>query len=88
MYSGLACLEGGVPALTSPAHRPKLRTGSHDDRGVNMTVTVKSIVSILPKRDSGDTLTPEEAKIVRRGEAQLRRGDSKPWRAVKHALAR
>jgi bifunctional DNA-binding transcriptional regulator/antitoxin component of YhaV-PrlF toxin-antitoxin module len=46
------------------------------------------IVSIFPKRDSGDTLTPEEAKIVRRGEAQLRRGDSKPWRAVKHALAR
>jgi AbrB family looped-hinge helix DNA binding protein len=25
------------------------------------------IVSILPKRDSGDTLTPEEAKVVRRG---------------------
>jgi hypothetical protein len=25
---------------------------------------------------------------VRRGEAQLKRGDSKPWRVVKHALSR
>ena len=47
-------------------------------------------VTILPKpsvtKDSDDTLTPAEAKIVRRGEAQLKRGKSKPWRAVKHAL--
>jgi bifunctional DNA-binding transcriptional regulator/antitoxin component of YhaV-PrlF toxin-antitoxin module len=35
-----------------------------------------------------DTLTGEEAKIVRRGEAQLKRGESKPWRVVKHALSR
>lgn len=35
-----------------------------------------------------DILTPTEAKIVRRGEAQLKRGDSKPWRVVKHALSR
>ena len=42
------------------------------------------------KRAAGadDTLTVEEAKIVRRGEAQLQRGDSKPWRIVKHALPR
>ncbi len=47
-------------------------------------------VLLKPKRviDRGDTLTPEEAKIVRRGEAQLKRGQSKPWRDVKHALAR
>ena len=47
-------------------------------------------VLLKPKRmvDSDDTLTPEEAKIVRRGEAQLKRGRSKPWRDVKHALAR
>jgi hypothetical protein len=43
-----------------------------------------------PKRivDPDDTLSPAEAKIVRRGEAQLKRGESKPWRVVKHALSR
>jgi len=47
-------------------------------------------VLIKAKRlvDDDTTLTPAEAKSVRRGEAQLRRGDSKPWRAVKHALSR
>jgi AbrB family looped-hinge helix DNA binding protein len=47
-------------------------------------------VLVKPKRagDADDTLTPEEAKIVRRGEAQLKRGQSKPWRDAKHALAR
>jgi len=50
----------------------------------------KNGVLIKPKRavDQGDTLSPAEAKIVRRGEAQLKRGDSKPWRVVKHALPR
>ena len=50
----------------------------------------KNGVLIKPKRavDQGDTLSPEEAKIVRRGEAQLKRGKSKPWRVVKHALPR
>ena len=49
----------------------------------------KNGVLIKPKRtvDPGDTLTPAEAKIVRRGEAQLKRGESKPWRVVKHALS-
>jgi AbrB family looped-hinge helix DNA binding protein len=47
-------------------------------------------VLIKPTRriDPDDTLTPSEAKIVRRGEAQLRRGDSKPWHVVKNALPR
>jgi hypothetical protein len=36
-----------------------------------------------PIRKPGDTLTPEEAKIARRGEAQLKRGESKPWRTIK-----
>ena len=47
-------------------------------------------VLIKAKRlvDPEDTLTPAEAEVVRRGEAQLKRGQSKPWRAVKHALAR
>ena len=39
-------------------------------------------------RDDATTLTAEEAKIVRRGEAQLKRGQSKSWRDVKNALAR
>jgi antitoxin component of MazEF toxin-antitoxin module len=38
--------------------------------------------------DPDDTLTVEEAKIVRRGEAQLKRGESRPWRDMKHALSR
>jgi len=44
---------------------------------------------IKPKRtvDPDDTLTPAEAKIVRRGLDQLKRGESKPWRAVKNALS-
>ena len=47
-------------------------------------------VPIKPKRlvDPDDVLTPAEAKLVRRGEAQLKRGESKPWRAVKNELAR
>ncbi len=50
----------------------------------------KNGVLIKPKRivDADDTLSPAEAKIVRRGEAQLKRGESKPWRVVKHALSR
>ena len=49
----------------------------------------KNGVLIKPKRmvNPDDTLTPAEAKIVRRGEAQLKRGQSKSWRAVKHALS-
>ena len=50
----------------------------------------KNGVLIKPTRlvNPDDTLSPAEAKIVRRGEAQLKRGDSKPWRVVKHALPR
>jgi bifunctional DNA-binding transcriptional regulator/antitoxin component of YhaV-PrlF toxin-antitoxin module len=50
----------------------------------------KNGVLIKPKRvaAAADALSPEEAKIVRRGEAQLKRGESKPWRVVKHALPR
>ena len=42
----------------------------------------------LTTADHGQTLTPAEAKLVRRGEAQIKRGESKPWRDVKHALSR
>ncbi len=52
----------------------------------------RGAVTILPKppvgKKSDDSLTPAEAKIVRRGETQLKHGKSKPWAAVKHALER
>ena len=37
--------------------------------------------------DPDDALTPEEAKVVRRGEAQLRRGKGESWSAVRDALS-
>jgi len=39
-------------------------------------------------KPTNDTLSPEEKKIVRRGEAQLKRGQSKRWHAIKNALPR
>jgi hypothetical protein len=50
----------------------------------------KGLLSMKPKTliDADDVLTPAEEKKVRRGEAQLQRGESKPWRVVKDALAR
>jgi AbrB family looped-hinge helix DNA binding protein len=47
-------------------------------------------VLIKAKRlvDDDTVLTPEEAKLVRRGEAQLKRGASKPRRDVRNALPR
>jgi bifunctional DNA-binding transcriptional regulator/antitoxin component of YhaV-PrlF toxin-antitoxin module len=50
----------------------------------------KDDVLIKPKRssDPDNTLSPAEAKIVRQGEAQLKRGESKSWRVVKHGLPR
>jgi AbrB family looped-hinge helix DNA binding protein len=50
-------------------------------------------VLITPKRasrlstDASDQLTPEQEKIVRRGEAEFKRGETKSWRDVKHALS-
>jgi AbrB family looped-hinge helix DNA binding protein len=51
---------------------------------------VKGTVVIKPKRlvDAEDVLTPEEEKIVKKGERQLRQGKSKPWHQIKHDLAR
>ncbi len=47
-------------------------------------------VFMKPKKpfDADDVLTPAEATKVRKGEAQLRRGQSSSWRAVKHDLGR
>jgi hypothetical protein len=44
---------------------------------------------IKPKRkvDPDEILSSAEAKTVRRGEAQLKGGESKSWRAVKNALS-
>ena len=45
-------------------------------------------IEMRPKRlvDVDESLTAREAAKVRRGEAQLRAGCSRPWRAVKHDL--
>jgi AbrB family looped-hinge helix DNA binding protein len=51
---------------------------------------VKDSIVITPKKlvDADDVLTPEEEKIVRKGERQLRRGQSRTWRQIKHDLER
>lgn len=48
----------------------------------------KGAVVIKPKKlvDADDVLTPEEEKLVRKGEAQLRRGQRKSWKQVKDEL--
>ena len=58
-------------------------------------MTIEAEIELLkaairePKRkiDPDDILTPAEAKIVRRGEAQLKRGESTSWRDVKNELS-
>lgn len=61
-------------------------------KGDLVAITKQQNGVLIKKRkrvvDADDTLTASEAKIVRRGEAQLKRGESKPWRVVKHALSR
>ena len=49
---------------------------------------VKGMVVVKPKKlvDAEDVLTPEEETIVRRGERQLKRGQSKSWRQLKHEM--
>ena len=47
-------------------------------------------LAMRPKRlvDVSDILTKSEASKVRRGEAEIKAGRSKPWRAIKHGLGR
>ncbi len=47
-------------------------------------------LKMKPKRlvDVGEVLTKSESAKVRHGEAQLKGGRSRPWRAVKHDLGR
>ena len=49
----------------------------------------KGRVSMKLKKltEADDVLTPAEEKKVRRGEAQLKQGESKPWRMIRDALA-
>jgi AbrB family looped-hinge helix DNA binding protein len=51
---------------------------------------VKGTVVIKPKKlvDADDVLTPEEEKIVHKGERQLREGKSRPWHQIKHDVER
>lgn len=51
---------------------------------------VKGTVIIKPKKlvDADDVLTPEEEKIVRKGEAQLRRGQYVNLEDLEHELDR
>ena len=54
-----------------------------------MEVTAKAgRVFMKPKKlvDADEVLTKEEERKVRKGEAQLKRGQSTPWRAVKNGL--
>lgn len=56
-----------------------------------MEVTIEhGRLAMRPKRlvDVSETLTAREAATVRRGEAQLKAGRSKPWRTVKNELDR
>jgi len=74
-----------TPLVVPPAVRRRAGFKSGDKLEFKVA---GGVVTILPRQDADDILTPEEGKTVRRGEAQLKRGESKPWRAVKHALVR
>lgn len=65
----------------------KERVGRVDQR--RQVVIPREIFDTLCMRaGDADALTPDEARRVRRGEAQLKRGVSKPWGAVKNAGSR
>lgn len=63
------------------------QAGLQEGEFVEVTRTRDQIV-IRPKAlvDRDDVLTPEDEKLVRKGEAQLKRGKSAPWRDVKKRL--
>ena len=48
----------------------------------------KHAVVVKPKKlvDADDILSPDEEKLVRQGEAQLKKGKSLPWKEVKRRL--
>ena len=61
--------------------------GLHEGDFVEVT-SAQGTVIIRPKRlvDPDDVLTPEEEAIVRKGEAQLKRGRSVAWANLKTQL--
>ena len=61
--------------------------GLHEGDFVEVTSAPGAVV-IRPKRlvDPDDVLTPEEEAIVRKGEAQLKRGRSVAWANLKTQL--
>jgi len=58
--------------------------GLHEGDFVEVT-SAQGVVVIRPKKlvDPDDVLTPEEEAIVRKGEAQLKRGRSVAWANLK-----
>lgn len=75
--------------LTIPS---QFRTAAGLVEGTVMEVSYKDGHIVLTPKKLVDpdevTLTPEEAKKVRKGEAQLRRGESKSWNDIKNGLGR
>jgi AbrB family looped-hinge helix DNA binding protein len=61
--------------------------GLHEGDFVEVTSTEGKVI-IKPKKlvDADDVLTPEEEKVVRKGEAQLKKGDHVAWDDVKTQL--
>ena len=61
--------------------------GLHEGDFVEVTSTEGQVI-IKPKKlvDADDVLTPEEAKLVRKGEAQLKKGEHVAWDDVKKQL--
>jgi AbrB family looped-hinge helix DNA binding protein len=61
--------------------------GLHEGDFVEVT-SAEGQVIIKPKKlvDADDVLTPEEEKVVRKGEAQLKKGEHMAWDDVKKRL--
>jgi AbrB family looped-hinge helix DNA binding protein len=61
--------------------------GLHEGDFVEVTTT-EGLVIIKPKKlvDADDVLTSEEEKVVRKGEAQLKKGEHVVWDDVKKQL--
>jgi AbrB family looped-hinge helix DNA binding protein len=61
--------------------------GLHEGDFVEVTSTEGQVI-IKPKKlvDADDVLTPEEEKVVRKGEAQLKKGKHVIWDDVKTQL--
>ncbi len=59
----------------------------HEGDFVEVTKT-EGVIVITPKKlvDADDILTPQEEKLVRKGEAQLKKGESVHWEDLKRKL--